>query len=149
MRRRALGGALILALVAAPSVAWSQQEDQGLHNEAGIGALAALSTLVYGPAKIVYATAGLLFGGIAWGLSGGDGEVLTAVVTPSVRGDYVVTPDHIRMQRGIEFFGRDPAYRTIQHASVDRRSVDRQTGPAVSSGPRDEPSGQGFIEEDY
>jgi len=150
MRRRALGGALILALVAAPSVAWSQAESQappqdvGLQNEAGIGALAALSTLVYGPVKIVYATAGLLFGGIAWGLSGGDGDVLTAVVTPSVRGDYVVTPDHIRMERGLEFFGRDPAYRSIQQASTDRSAP-----AAVSSGPVERHAEARLVQEDY
>lgn len=101
--------ACIVALTLAPGVAAAS--DEGMANEAGIGALSALSTLIYGPAKIVYATCGLLFGGIAWGLSGGDSDVLTAVVTPAVRGDYVVTPSHLRMERSLEFFGQDPAYR--------------------------------------
>jgi hypothetical protein len=36
---------------------------------------------------------------------------MPAVVTPAVRGDYVVTPQHIRGERNLEFFGRSPDYR--------------------------------------
>lgn len=99
----------VLALTLAPATATAES----MPNEAGIGALSALSSLLYGPTKLVYATTGLLFGGIAWGLSGGDSDVLAAVVTPAVRGDYVVTPAHVRMERNLEFFGQDPAYRPV------------------------------------
>ena len=68
--------------------------------------------------KMVYALCGLVFGGMAWGLSGGDSDVMLAVVTPSVRGDYVVTPSHLRMERRLEFFGSDPEYRA-QTAMMD------------------------------
>ena len=37
--------------------------------------------------------------------------MLKAVVTPAVRGDYVVTPALLRGERPIEFFGKDPEYR--------------------------------------
>jgi type IV secretory pathway VirB2 component (pilin) len=104
----------VLAVALAPTAAMAESKGR----EAGFGALSALSSLVYGPVKIVYATCGLLFGGIAWGLSGGDSDVATAVLTPSVRGDYVVTPSHLRMERRLEFFGSDPAYRT-QTAMMD------------------------------
>ena len=115
VRRRALLSALILALAAAPTAAWA---DGDLPNEGGIGAVAALSTLLYGPVKLTYATLGLLVGGAAWGLSGGDQQVLSAVVNPALRGDYVVTPEHIRMERSLEFYGRDPQSRGVQQASV-------------------------------
>jgi hypothetical protein len=82
----------------------------GTAAEAGIGAGAALCSLVYGPVKIVYATLGLVFGGMAWGLSGGDSEVRDAVVMPAVRGDYVVTPQILRGERRLEFIGRRPGY---------------------------------------
>ena len=36
---------------------------------------------------------------------------IRAVISPAVRGDYIVTPDHVRMQKDLEFFGRDPEYR--------------------------------------
>ena len=113
--------ACALAIAIAPGAAYA--EEPGLTNEAGVGALAALSTLIYGPVKIVYATMGLLFGGVAWGLSGGDSAVMSAVVTPAVRGDYVVTPRVIRMEDSLEFFGRDPQYRSSRHASVQERDI--------------------------
>lgn len=79
-------------------------------SEAGVGVGAALCSLVYGPVKISYALLGLVFGGMAWGLSGGDGEVLDAVMTPAVRGDYVVTPSHLRGEKPLQFIGRRPGY---------------------------------------
>jgi len=79
-------------------------------SEAGIGVGAAFCSLLYGPVKIVYATLGLVFGGMAWGLSGGDSDVMKAVVTPAVRGDYVVTPAILRGEEPLEFLGRRPGY---------------------------------------
>jgi hypothetical protein len=116
VRRSALLSALILALAAAPTAAWAESSD--LPNEGGIGAVAALSTLIYGPVKLCYATLGMLIGGAAWGLSGGDQAVLSSVVNPALRGDYVVTPEHIRMERSLEFYGRDPELREVQQAAV-------------------------------
>ena len=112
--------ALLFALRVSMSVPTAARADlgSGLPNEGGIGAVAALSTIVYGPVKLVYATLGLIIGGSAWGLSGGDQSVLEAVVTPAVRGDYVVTPEHIRMERGLEFYGHDPQYREVQQAAA-------------------------------
>jgi hypothetical protein len=117
VRRSALLSALILALAAAPTAAWADMGTD-VPNEGGIGAVAALSTLLYGPVKLTYATLGLLVGGAAWGLSGGDQAVLESVVTPALRGDYVVTPEHIRMERGLEFYGRSSEYREVQQAAV-------------------------------
>lgn len=121
--------ALVLVLATAPTAAWSEADD-GLSNEAGIGALAALSTLIYGPVKLTYATLGLLFGGVSWGLSGGDQQVLDSVITASVRGDYVVTPEHIRMEKPLEFYGQAPQYREVRQASAP-------------------PPAELFVEEDY
>lgn len=116
VRRSALLIALMVSM-AVPTVARADMGN-GLPNEGGIGALAALSTLVYGPVKLTYAVLGLVIGGSAWGLSGGDTQVLDAVVTPAVRGDYVVTPQHIRMERSLEFYGRDPQNREVQQAAA-------------------------------
>ena len=79
--------------------------------EAGTGITSAAATLVYSPVKIVYSLMGIIFGGVAYGLSGGDADVMRAVMTPAIRGDYVVTPAHIRRERKVEFFGREPRYR--------------------------------------
>jgi hypothetical protein len=106
-RRALLVCVMLLALAPSPALA----EGERIESEAGFGVLAAFCTLLYSPVKVLYATGGLLVGGLAWGLSGGDGDVLTAVVTPAVRGDYVITPSLLRGERPIEFFGRDPGYR--------------------------------------
>jgi hypothetical protein len=108
--------ACILAIAIVPGAAYASED--GLTNEAGVGTAAALCTLLYGPAKIVYAGLGLIFGGVAWGLSGGDSDVMMAIVTPAVRGDYVVTPDNLRGEQSLEFLGRDPEYRNTQHAVI-------------------------------
>ncbi len=105
LRAAATVGALVIALQAAPVRA-----DTGAV-EAGTGAAAAVSSLIYGPVKIVYSVLGVVFGGFAWALSGGDTDVMTAVISPAVRGDYVITPSHIRGERSVEFFGRRPEYR--------------------------------------
>jgi len=79
---------------------------------AGLGIGSALTSLVYGPVKVVYAVLGGVIGGIAWGLSGGDSDVLEAVLLPAVRGDYVVTPAILRGEEPLEFIGRRPGYGT-------------------------------------
>jgi hypothetical protein len=106
-RRALLVCVVVLAL--APQAA--RAEGERIESEAGFGALAAVCTLIYSPVKVVYAVGGLVIGGLAWGLSGGDSSVLKAVVTPAVRGDYVITPSLLRGERSIEFFGKDPQYR--------------------------------------
>ena len=98
--------ALILSLAAAPTV--SAQEQRSAWNEAGYGLGAALLTFVYGPAKIFYAGAGALTGGAAYLLTGLRGDVAHSIITPALRGDYVVTPEVLRGERPISFAGRDP-----------------------------------------
>ncbi len=110
MSRRLSAAAVACAL--ALTVAAGPARAESAAGEGGMGALAVLTSLVYGPVKVVYAVCGVVFGGIAWGLSGGDSAVMDAVITPAVRGDYVITPDVLRMERDLEFFGRDPAYRS-------------------------------------
>ncbi len=94
-------------------------EGDGASAAAVAGPVAGLCTLIYSPLKMTYAALGLVIGGIAWGLSAGDASVLHALVTPSIRGDYVVTPDHIRRRRKLEFFGREPAYRRAEDVPTE------------------------------
>jgi hypothetical protein len=108
--RLRIRGAVILVsalVVFQANPAWSASDTA---RAAGVGAAAALSSLVYGPVKLVYAALGGIVGGIAWGLSGGDSEVKDAVIMPAVRGDYVVTPANIRGEEKLEFVGRRPGY---------------------------------------
>lgn len=101
-----LAGLLVIGL--APATA-SAQESAG--EEAGWGVAAGLCSLIYAPVKVVYALGGGIVGGFAWIFSAGDNDVVSAVVTPAVRGDYVVTPAHLRGEEPLEFIGRDPELR--------------------------------------
>ncbi len=104
MRNALLAGGVALALFAGPAHAESTAR------QGGWGALAAFGTLLYSPVKMTYATLGLVFGGMAWGLSGGDSAVINGVITPAVRGDYVLLPSHLRGEDQLEFLGRAPGY---------------------------------------
>jgi hypothetical protein len=108
--KRLRAAALVCVLAIALHASAARAEDN-IGAEAGLGAAAGWCSLVYAPLKIVYAVGGLVVGGLAWGLSGGDSDVMYAVLTPSVRGDYVVTPSHLRGEHELEFIGREPQYR--------------------------------------
>ena len=97
--------ALTVAFQAGPALAANDTA-----REAGVGMGAAFGSLLYAPAKLVYATLGVVLGGLAWGLSGGDSDVKDAVIMPAVRGDYVITPEVIQGERKLEFVGRRPGY---------------------------------------
>ena len=62
---------------------------------------------------MVYALGGLIVGGFAWVFSAGDNDVARSVVTPAVRGDYVVTPSNLRGEEELEFIGKDPNERDL------------------------------------
>ncbi len=106
-------GVLAVAVSASPATAAGNE----LAQEGGTGALAALATLIYGPVKILYATGGLVFGGLAYAFSGGNTDVLNAVLTPAIRGDYVITPNVVTGNDEWHFLGQDPRYRDDMIAS--------------------------------
>jgi len=93
-------------------------------------------SLLYTPLKLVYSTLGVVIGGFAYGLSAGDPEVAKAVITPAVRGDYVVMPDHLRGERPLEMIGRDPSYVAEVDTEVD-----------VQSGAWSDPTGEVEVEQ--
>ncbi len=115
----------LLAITLQPNGVRAEEGRASSSGAAAVGAAAGLCTLLYSPLKITYAALGLVIGGIAWGLSAGDANVLHALVTPSIRGDYVVTPEHSRGRRNLEFFGREPAYRRAEDVPMEswRRPV--------------------------
>lgn len=115
-RFRALAALAVTALVLAPASAWGESSDAAMARDGGVGVGSAFATILYAPLKVVYAAGGLVVGGLAYVFSGGDGEVARTVLTPSVLGDYVITPAHVRGETPIEFFGRgvepEPAWAT-------------------------------------
>lgn len=77
--------------------------------EAGYGVGAALASIFYIPAKVTYAGLGLLTGGLSYVLSGGRADVANNIIYPAVRGNYVVTPSHLKGTEPIYFVGAPPA----------------------------------------
>jgi hypothetical protein len=110
-------------LAAAPSASFAD----GLVKEASIGMGTFLATAVYSPVKLTYAFGGMVVGGLAWVFSGGDSEVAGVILTPSLRGSYVLTPGMLQGKDEIEFFGRSPEYRE-SYAGGSQDSEDSEEG---------------------
>ena len=75
----------------------------------GLGVGSVLCSLVYGPTKVVYASLGSLTGGLAFLLTGGRTDVSREIIQPAVRGDYIVTPEHLTFNQPLEFVGHEGA----------------------------------------
>ena len=83
-------------------------QQEGVGEEAGYGLGAALANVFYIPAKVTYAGLGLLTGGLGYVLSGGRADVANNIIYPAVRGNYVVTPSHLKGTEPIYFVGAPP-----------------------------------------
>jgi len=105
--RGLLVGALAVALLSVPSVGFAGEKASEVSRESGLGAAAAVSSLIYGPVKLAWATGGLIVGSLAWVFTAGDTEVASTVYTRSLRGDYVITPAILLGDAPLEFIGRD------------------------------------------
>lgn len=74
-------------------------------SDAGFGTACVLVNLLYMPAKLVYATLGGITGGFAFVLTGLNFDVADRVWAPSLGGNYVVTPAHLRNEQTLYFSG--------------------------------------------
>ena len=91
-----------------PSTSWANEGDSSPSNEAMLGLGSGLLTLVYFPAKVGYAALGGIVGGFTYGLTGGSLESAQSVWEPSLYGTYVITPDHLKSNDAVRFFGTSP-----------------------------------------
>lgn len=88
--------------------------------DAGMGAAASVTTFFYAPFKMAFAAGGLIVGGITWLASGGNDQAALAVMAPTGRGDYVVTPSHLRGQQRLAFVGPEvPPARNVASGPAD------------------------------
>jgi hypothetical protein len=74
----------------------------------GLGTAAFVLTIPYGVGKIIYALGGGITGGLAWALTGGRRDIARAIIEPTMRGDYVIVPENLTMDKSLTFSGRDP-----------------------------------------
>ena len=117
MKTQLLKGIALISLVTVMAVPlYGQTADQSTQpaaeqpvgEEAGYGAGAAIASVFYIPAKVTYAALGLLTGGLGYVLSGGRADVANNIIYPAVRGNYVVTPAHLKGTEPIYFVGAPP-----------------------------------------
>ncbi len=91
-----------------PSISVAGEEESDPSSEAAMSLGSGLLTLVYLPVKVVYATLGGIVGGFTYALTGGDAETAQTVWEPSLYGTYVITPDHLRGDEPVRFYGASP-----------------------------------------
>lgn len=111
---RMVAGSLVFAffLFAVTPAGWSQdtvsvsnERTEGNGTQFGLGAASFFLTIPYGLAKVVYATFGGIIGGFTYALTAGNEKAANSVWSTSLRGTYVITPEHLRGEKAVRFFG--------------------------------------------
>ena len=110
---------LALCIITMVPSAWSQENtpppsmgntEGGTPSSAGMQAAAAVSTILYFPFKAAFAIGGGIVGGLAYAFSGGNEQAAKSIWDTSLRGTYIITPEHLQGNRPIRFLGvADPA----------------------------------------
>jgi len=103
-RRLALIGLLVCVLWR-PAPAATQDGGGGVWSNAGWGVLTVLTNVFYIPAKVVYAGAGTVVGGLAYVLTIGDADTAEKIWEPALGGTYVITPAMLRGDERVSFNG--------------------------------------------
>jgi len=96
--QRLISGGMLAAMLALPASAQADYVE-----DAGMGTATVLANLLYIPAKLVYATLGGVTGGFAYVLTGANYQTAERVWTPSLGGNYVLSPEQIRGNQPIYF----------------------------------------------
>ena len=88
---------------------WAKEErSQDTASEAGLGVASVFLSIPYGAAKVAYAILGGITGGFTYVLTGGNLKAAEAVWDTSLRGTYIITPEHLRGEKPVRFFGVPP-----------------------------------------
>ena len=94
-------------LVVVPA-GWAKEDSHDTASEAGLGVASVLLSIPYGAVKVAYAILGGITGGFTYALTGGNLKAAEAVWDTSLRGTYIITPEHLRGEKPIRFFGVPP-----------------------------------------
>jgi hypothetical protein len=98
--------------VAVISTAWAESAGGGADEQTessgtqyGLGAASVFLSIPYGLGKFVFATLGGIFGGFTYAFSGANEKAAKSVWDTSMRGTYVITPEHLKGEKTIRFLG--------------------------------------------
>lgn len=99
---------LLAATLATPAAAQTRDDAQrGSATEQFVtGAASFIVSPVYGAFKVAFALTGTVVGGLAWALTAGDAETAQKIWDTTLKGTYVISPDHLRGEKSIRFIGR-------------------------------------------
>jgi hypothetical protein len=96
--QRWISGGVLAATLAVPTFVQADYVE-----DVGMGTATVAANLLYIPAKLVYATLGGVTGGFAYVLTGANYQVAERVWTPSLGGNYVLSPEQLRGNQPIYF----------------------------------------------
>jgi hypothetical protein len=100
---------VLVCVLAGTALAQTKKDEEGsTWGDAGWGVLTVGANLFYIPAKVLYAGAGAVTGGLAYALTVGDTDTAQKIWGPSLGGSYVVTPSVLRGEDPVRFSG--PSY---------------------------------------
>jgi hypothetical protein len=108
MLRKGILVVLLVGLLAQAVAAQTETKSGSYWGDAGYGTLCVIANIFYMPAKVVYASIGTLTGGLAYILTAGNADTARSIWSPSLGGNYVVTPEMLRGDQPILFNG--PSY---------------------------------------
>ncbi len=95
----------------------SQTMEPSSGEDLGYGVGSVLASMFYSPFKITYAGLGLITGGLGYVLSAGNTNVANNIINPAIRGDYIVTPAHLKGEEPLIFVGPPPSPEPQQASS--------------------------------
>lgn len=97
--------ALLIALGSQATLSVKTASAAGSGSEAIQGLGSYFLTLPYGGIKMAVAVLGAVAGGMGFIFTGGDKATADKIWAPAMGGEYVITPQHIRGEKDLHFFG--------------------------------------------
>jgi hypothetical protein len=107
---------VVSGALASDAAAGSEERRESTMSQFGLGTASFFLTMPYGLIKVVYASLGGLIGGFTYALTGGNLNAANAVWDTSLRGTYVITPEHLKGAKAVRFLGTPPL-RTAEPAA--------------------------------
>lgn len=103
--RRTIIALIVAGVLGAGPPAVRAEEQQGYLAQFGWGMAAIGANLGYMPAKFLYAVGGGLVALLAYGVTVGNSDAVQGILSPSIGGTWVLTPQMLRHPETILFVG--------------------------------------------
>jgi hypothetical protein len=115
----------------------NHERTESTGSQYGLGAASVFLSIPYGLGKFLFATFGGLFGGFTYVFSGGNARAAKSVWDTSMRGTYIITPDHLRGERTVRFLGvpREGDQAEPEGAQVETMPVEPASGTGSGTEP--------------